>query len=119
MVDDGLDVLALLSQPLASEIYSPNPDPKQLRGINTAHPIIFSFASCNDPIEFLSTTNMYTEEVWGDYTEVVRQAREGILDDKKGKGKQDSSKTAIERLRMIWRHLKGVENPDSHEAMVL
>lgn len=103
VAEDGLDVTNLLSQPLTPEIYSPNPE---LRGINVAHPTIRSFEICNDPVEFLSITTEYTEEVWGSYLKVVQRAREEVLNDRKGKGKQDRDGTAIARLRMIWDHLK-------------
>lgn len=103
VVEDGLDVANLLSQPLTPMIYSLDPE---FQGINVAHPTIRSFAICDDPVEFLSNTTEYTEEVWGDYLKVVQQAREEVLNDRKGKGKQDSGGIATARLRMIWRHLK-------------
>lgn len=103
VVEDGLDVTTLLSQPLAPTIYSLDPE---LRRISVAHPTIHSFAICNDPVEFLSTTTEYTEEVWGEHLKVAQQAREEVLNDRKGKGKQDGGGTATARLRMIWRHLR-------------
>lgn len=75
------------------------------------HPTIHSFAICNDPVEFLSTTTEYTKEVWGEYLKVVQQAREEVLKDRKGKGKQDGGGTATARLRMIWGHLRVSEGP--------
>lgn len=102
---DGHDVVSLLSQPLASEIYSPDLD---LQGMMLTNPTIRLFVACDDPVEFLSTLDVYTEEVWGSAVEVVRQAREEIMTDKKGKQKQGShGRAATERLRMIWGHLKG------------
>lgn len=105
---DGLDVMDLLSWPLVSKVYSPD---LEFHGINTTNPTIRSFVSCDDPVEFLSTTVEYSKEVWGDYVEVARQAREEVLNDRKGKGKQNSDGSATARLRMIWGHLKGTEGP--------
>ncbi|KAH8155089.1 uncharacterized protein LAJ45_00098 [Morchella importuna] len=102
---DGHDVVSLLSQPLTSEIYSPDLD---LQGMKLTNPTIRLFVACDDPVEFLSTLDVYTEEVWGNAVEVVRQAREEIMADKKGKQKQGiHGRAATERLRMIWGHLKG------------
>ncbi|KAH0607965.1 uncharacterized protein H6S33_002017 [Morchella sextelata] len=102
---DGHDVVSLLSQPLTSAIYSPD---LELQGMKLTNPTIRLFVACDDPVEFLSTLDVYTEEVWGDAVEVVRQAREEILADRKGKQKQGShGRAATERLRMIWGHLKG------------
>lgn len=106
VTEDGLDVTNLLSQPLALETYSPAPEP---RGINVAHPTIRSFEICDDPVEFLSITTDYTEEVWGGYLQVVQRAREEGLSDRKGKGKQDRGGAATARLRMIWGHLRASE----------
>lgn len=107
IAEDGLDVTNLLSQPLALETYSPAPEP---RGINVAHPTIRSFEICEDPVEFLSITTDYTEEVWGGYLQVVQRAREEALSDRKGKGKQDRGGAATARLRMIWGHLRASES---------
>lgn len=104
---DGLDVINLLSQPLTLEIFSPS---LGFHGINTTHPIVRSFANCDDPVEFLSVTHEYTEDVWGDCVEVIRQAREEVLDDGKGKAKQKSGEAATARLKMIWGHLKRDES---------
>lgn len=103
VAEDGLDVTNLLSQPLTLDTYSPTPE---LRGINVAHPTIRSFEICDDPVEFLSITTDYTEEVWGGYLQVVQRAREEVLSDRKGKGKQDRGGAATARLRMIWGHLR-------------
>ncbi|KAI5850464.1 hypothetical protein DFP73DRAFT_539468 [Morchella snyderi] len=102
---DGHGVVSLLSQPLTSEIYSPD---LELQGMRLTNPIIRLFIACDDPVEFLSTMDVYTEEVWGNAIEVVREAKEEIMTNRKGKQKQGSyGRAATERLRMIWGHLKG------------
>ncbi|KAL7276371.1 hypothetical protein RUND412_000638 [Rhizina undulata] len=103
---DGQAVFNLLLTPLADEIYAL---PPELPRIDITQPIVRSFVACDDPVEFLSNTIEYTEEVWGDLIGLVREAREEIAqNDGKGKGKEGTNDKgpAVERLRQIWGHLR-------------
>ncbi|PWW79300.1 hypothetical protein C7212DRAFT_360752 [Tuber magnatum] len=96
--NDGEAVIDLLSQPL----YVPDPSPSHLSRIDAAHPAVVEFAACDDPVDFLSNTSEYSEDIWGDLAGLFRRAKGEI----KGKRKEPQSPTTMNRLREVWGHLR-------------
>ncbi|KAI5857695.1 hypothetical protein BZA05DRAFT_103388 [Tricharina praecox] len=103
--DDGADVVALLSFPLStSEIYTDD----LLETVDIRHPVVAAFVECQDPVEFLVTRpewSNYTDSVWGDLLDVLRDAKKEIEVDE-GKGKEEEDGRAVERLKQIWGQLR-------------
>jgi hypothetical protein len=102
--DDGADVVALLSVPLStSEIYADD----LLETVDTSHPAVAAFVECEDPVDFLAARpewSNYTDSVWGDLLDVLRDAGKEIEADR-GNGKGVDGK-AVERLKQIWGQLR-------------
>lgn len=99
-LDDGAAVRQLLNFPVASSVFQDD-DPNIIATVNTSHPAVMEFASCEDPVEFLqSRWNDYTDSVWGDLLEVLKAAQKEV---DKGKGTDDR---ATERLKQAWGQLR-------------
>ncbi|RPB02250.1 hypothetical protein L873DRAFT_1787657 [Choiromyces venosus 120613-1] len=99
VTNDGQAVLNLLSQPLDTFDLPPSDTSR----IDASHPAVAEFIMCDDPVDFLSNTSEYNEQIWGDLVGLFRQAKEEV----KGKMREDSqSSTAVDRLRIIWGHLR-------------
>lgn len=113
---DGGDVLALLDQPGSiesiweaeeeAELIRRNQEdgPEQRPLPNLNHPLIQKFIECEDIAEFLEMAPSedwgYSEEVWGDYVGLVREAKKEVEE------KSTTNREAVERLRMVWGHLR-------------
>jgi len=102
---DGAAVANLLSRPLAtSEIYSE--EILQLENTaNTSHPAVAAFAECEDPVEFLRSNpewSKYTDSVWGDLLELMRDAQKEA---DKGKAKEGYGQSVGE-LKLAWEQLR-------------
>lgn len=112
---DGANVLDILSDREAmSSIWDevPPQEPVPLRELpNLEHPAVVEFLACEDIVEFLSLPTLadwgYSEEIWGDYVGLIREAKEEVQQEnvlvEKSKAERES---AVERLRQVWGHLR-------------
>jgi len=107
--DDGVDVVALLSFPLStSEIYTDD----LLETVDTRQPVVAAFVECEDPVDFLAARpewSNYTDSVWGDLLDVLRDAEEEIeanRGEEKGVDGKGVDGKAVERLKQIWGQLR-------------
>ncbi|BFZ62245.1 hypothetical protein YB2330_003332 [Saitoella coloradoensis] len=105
---DGAEILALLRDPslnLADEIDAVPLHPRPTKYKPTSS-LVRGLQACEDPVEYIMSTNTYTEDVWDDNVdeeeikvrEAVKAAREEVRDGRKGE--------AVERLNMVWKHLR-------------
>ncbi|KAG0124713.1 hypothetical protein HOY82DRAFT_573051, partial [Tuber indicum] len=77
VTNEGLVVIDLLSQPLRV----PGLPPSDLSRIDASHPAAAEFLACDDPVDFLSNTLEYSEEIW----EIWQDC---LVKQKKSKGKK-------------------------------